>query len=35
LGYRDNQNFDVTSGLQNGERVVANGAIFLQFMQSQ
>jgi len=35
LGYRYNQNFDVTSGLQNGERVVANGAIFLQFMQSQ
>jgi cobalt-zinc-cadmium efflux system membrane fusion protein len=35
LGYRDNRNFDVTSGLQNGERVVANGAIFLQFMQSQ
>jgi cobalt-zinc-cadmium efflux system membrane fusion protein len=35
LGYRDNQNYDVTSGLQGGERVVANGAIFLQFMQSQ
>jgi cobalt-zinc-cadmium efflux system membrane fusion protein len=35
LGYRDAQNFDVTSGLQSGDRVVANGAIFLQFMQSQ
>ena len=35
LGYRDNQNYDVTSGLQSGERVVANGALFLQFMQSQ
>lgn len=35
LGYRDSQNFDVTSGLQSGDRVVANGAIFLQFMQSQ
>ena len=35
LGYRDNQNYNVTSGLQSGERIVANGAIFLQFMQSQ
>ena len=35
LGYRDSQNYDVTSGLESGDRVVANGAIFLQFMQSQ
>ena len=35
LGYRDSQNYNVTSGLQSGDRVVANGAIFLQFMQSQ
>ena len=35
IGYRDSQNYDVTSGLQSGDRVVANGAIFLQFMQSQ
>jgi len=35
LGYRDSQNYDVTSGLNSGDRVVANGAIFLQFMQSQ
>jgi cobalt-zinc-cadmium efflux system membrane fusion protein len=35
LGYRDSQNYDVTSGLQSGDRIVANGAIFLQFMQSQ
>ena len=35
LGYRDSKNYDVTSGLQSGDRVVANGAIFLQFMQSQ
>jgi len=35
LGYRDSQNYNVTSGLQSGERVVANGAIFLQFMQTQ
>ncbi len=35
LGYRDGQNYDVTSGLANGDRIVADGAIFLQFMQSQ
>lgn len=35
LGYRDSQHYDVTSGLASGDRIVANGAIFLQFMQSQ
>ena len=35
LGYRNSQNYDVTSGLESGDRIVANGAIFLQFMQSQ
>jgi len=35
LGYRDSQNYDVTSGLASGDRVVADGAIFLQFMQNQ
>ena len=35
VGYRDSQNYDVTSGLKSGDRVVANGAIFLQFMQNQ
>ena len=35
LGYRDSQNYDVTSGLANGDRIVSNGALFLQFMQSQ
>lgn len=35
LGYRDSQNYNVTSGLQSGDRIVANGALFLQFMQSQ
>ena len=35
LGYRDNENYDVTSGLSSGDRVVSNGALFLQFMQSQ
>jgi membrane fusion protein, heavy metal efflux system len=35
LGYRDSQNYDVTSGLASGDRIVTNGALFLQFMQSQ
>jgi membrane fusion protein, heavy metal efflux system len=35
LGYRDSQNYDVTNGLASGDRVVSNGALFLQFMQSQ
>lgn len=35
LGYRDSQNYDVTSGLESGDKVVTNGALFLQFMQSQ
>jgi cobalt-zinc-cadmium efflux system membrane fusion protein len=35
LGYRDSRNYDVTSGLVSGDRIVCNGALFLQFMQSQ
>jgi cobalt-zinc-cadmium efflux system membrane fusion protein len=35
LGYRDSQNYDVTSGLSSGDRILSNGALFLQFMQSQ
>jgi membrane fusion protein, heavy metal efflux system len=35
LGYRDSQNYDVTSGLASGDRIVASGGLFLQFMQSQ
>jgi membrane fusion protein, heavy metal efflux system len=35
LGYRDSQNDDITSGLASGDRIVSNGALFLQFMQSQ
>lgn len=35
LGYRDSRNDEVTSGLQPGDRIVADGALFLQFMQSQ
>lgn len=35
LGYRDSQNYDVTSGLVGGDTIVSNGALFLQFIQSQ
>ena len=35
IGYRDSQNYDITSGLESGDKVVADGAVFLQFMQSQ
>lgn len=35
LGYRDSQNYNVTGGLNSGDRVVTDGALFLQFMQSQ
>lgn len=35
LGYRDSQNYDITNGLASGDKVVADGAIFLQFIQSQ
>ena len=35
LGYRDSRNYDVTNGLASGDRIVADGAIFLQFMQTQ
>jgi cobalt-zinc-cadmium efflux system membrane fusion protein len=35
LGYRDSRNENVTSGLSSGDKIVSNGALFLQFMQSQ
>ncbi|MBU6297113.1 MAG: efflux RND transporter periplasmic adaptor subunit [Alphaproteobacteria bacterium] len=35
LGYRDGDRYDITSGLKSGERIVSNGALFLQFMQNQ
>ncbi|MDE2182743.1 MAG: efflux RND transporter periplasmic adaptor subunit [Alphaproteobacteria bacterium] len=34
-GYRDGDRYDITSGLKSGDRVVSNGALFLQFMQNQ
>ena len=35
LGYRTANRYDVTAGLRPGDRVVVEGALFLQFMQSQ
>ena len=35
LGYRAGDQYDITSGLHAGEQIVADGALFLQFMQSQ
>ncbi|MDB5691061.1 MAG: family efflux transporter, subunit [Alphaproteobacteria bacterium] len=35
LGYRDGDRYDATEGLAAGDRVVVDGAIFLQFMQNQ
>jgi len=35
LGYRDSQNYAVTTGLEAGDKIVTDGALFLQFMQSQ
>ena len=35
LGYRDSQNYAVTTGLEPGDKIVTEGALFLQFMQSQ
>jgi cobalt-zinc-cadmium efflux system membrane fusion protein len=35
LGPRDGQRYAIVSGLAAGDKIVADGAIFLQFMQSQ
>jgi len=35
LGYRINDHYQITSGLQNGDRVVSDGALFIQFAESQ
>jgi membrane fusion protein, heavy metal efflux system len=34
-GYRDGDRYDITSGLKAGDRIVSDGALFLQFMQNQ
>ncbi len=35
LGEREGKNYVVSAGLKPGEQVVADGGLFLQFMQSQ
>lgn len=35
LGYRVGNQYDISSGVKAGDQVVAEGAIFLQFLQSQ
>jgi cobalt-zinc-cadmium efflux system membrane fusion protein len=35
LGLRVNDQYEITSGLAAGDKVVANGALFLQFAESQ
>ncbi|MDE2489070.1 MAG: efflux RND transporter periplasmic adaptor subunit [Alphaproteobacteria bacterium] len=35
LGHRDGDRYDIPEGLQAGDRIVADGALFLQFMQNQ
>jgi len=35
LGYRSGDRYEIPSGLAAGERVVADGGVFVQFMQSQ
>ncbi|HEY3948128.1 efflux RND transporter periplasmic adaptor subunit [Phenylobacterium sp.] len=35
LGYRTGDQYEITAGLQAGERIVSDGGIFVQFMQSQ
>jgi membrane fusion protein, heavy metal efflux system len=35
LGYRSGDRYEIASGLRPGQRIVADGAIFLQFMQNQ
>jgi cobalt-zinc-cadmium efflux system membrane fusion protein len=35
LGYRFGDQFDIPTGLRAGERIVMDGGVFLQFMQSQ
>jgi len=35
LGYRDGNQYDITSGLKAGDRVVVEGGLFVQFLQDQ
>jgi len=35
LGYRDGNRFEIVAGIRSGERIVVDGSIFVQFIQSQ
>jgi len=35
LGYRDGDRYEITEGLQPGDEIVVDGAVFVQFMQNQ
>jgi cobalt-zinc-cadmium efflux system membrane fusion protein len=35
LGYREENRYDITSGLKAGDRIVVEGGLFVQFMQNQ
>jgi cobalt-zinc-cadmium efflux system membrane fusion protein len=35
LGYRTGEQYDIPAGLKAGDRVVTDGGLFVQFMQSQ
>ena len=35
LGYRDGDRYEITAGLNAGDQIVVDGALFVQFMQSQ
>ncbi|HSM97167.1 MAG TPA: efflux RND transporter periplasmic adaptor subunit, partial [Rhizomicrobium sp.] len=35
LGYRAGDQYDIASGLRAGEKVIVEGALFIQFMQNQ
>ena len=35
VGYRVDERYEITSGLAKGDQVVGNGAVFIQFAESQ
>ena len=35
LGYRTGDQYDIPEGLQTGDQIVVDGAIFVQFLQDQ
>ena len=35
LGYREGDQYDITSGLKAGDRIVVDGGLFVQFLQNQ